>query len=137
VRQKKQLNLLIADNDENVLIALERVFEDEGYATTTVVSHEDVASLMTEVEFDLIVLDDELSDAHSIQVLTKFRCAGLRPLVIVTFNRYPGPGQREQLRDLGVSALIRKTAHPEMVDIVRHLLAPRTHPRDDEFDSIT
>ena len=137
MRQKKPLNLLIADNDENVLIALERVFEDEGYATTTVVSHEEVATLISEVEFDLIVLDDHLSDADSVQVLTKFRCAGLRPLVIVTFNRYPGPDERAQLSDLGVSALIRKTAHPEMVGIVGHLLAPRTHPRHDEFDSIT
>jgi CheY-like chemotaxis protein len=137
VRQKKQKHLLIADNDENVLIELERVFEDQGYATTTVVSHEEVATLMSVVEFDLIVLDDHLSDADSVQVLTKFRCTGLRPLVIVTFNRYPGPGQRAQLRDLGVSALIRKTAHPERVDIVRHLLAPRPHPHRDEFDSMT
>ena len=134
---KKQMNLLIADNDENVLIALERVFEDEGYATTTVVSHEEIATLMSEVEFDLVVLDDHLSDADSVQVLTKFRCTDLRPLVIVTFNRHPAPEQQARLRDLGVSALIRKTAHPEMVDIVRHLLAPRPHPHRDEFETMT
>ena len=43
----------------------------------------------------------------------------------------------ERLEDLGVSALIRKTAHPEMVDIVRHLLAPRLHGHRDEFDAMT
>lgn len=137
MRHKKQMNLLIADNDENVLIALERVFEDEGYATTTVVSHEEIATLMSEVDFDLIVLDDHLSDADSVQVLTDFQCAGLRPVVIVTFNRYPATDQRVRLRDLGVSALIRKTAHPEMVDIVGHLLAPRPHVRSDDFDCMT
>ena len=136
MRHKKPMNLLIADNDENVLIALERVFEDEGYATTTVVSHEEVAALMSEVEFDLVVLDDHLSDADSVQVLSHFQCAGQRPLVIVTFNRYPAPDQRARLRDLGVSALIRKTAHPEMVDIVRHLLALRPDLRDD-FETMT
>jgi DNA-binding NtrC family response regulator len=137
VRHKKPTNLLIADNDENVLIALERVFEDEGYATTTVVSHEEIATLIPEVDFDLIVLDDHLSDADSVQVLTDFQRAGLRPVVVVTFNRYPAPDQCARLRDLGVSALIRKTAHPEMVDIVRHLLAPRRHVLSDDFDSMT
>jgi DNA-binding response OmpR family regulator len=137
VLNKKQMNLLIADNDENVLIALERVFEDEGYATTTVVSHEEVATLMSEIEFDLVVLDDHLSDADSVQVLTKFRCTGLRPLVIVTFNRYPPPDQQAQLRDLGASALVHKTAHPEMVEIVRHLLAPRPHRECEQFDAMT
>ena len=137
MRHKKQMNLLIADNDENVLIALERVFEDEGYATTTVVSHEQITTLMSEVEFDLVVLDDHLSDADSAQVLRKFRCTGMRPLVIVTFNRFPAREQQERLKDLGVSALIHKTAHLEMVDIVRHLLAPRPHPHRDEFDIMT
>ena len=137
MRHKKPMNLLIADNDENILIARDRVFEDEGYATTTVVSHEQIATLMSEAEFDLVVLDDHLSDADSVQVLTKFRCTGLRPLVIVTFNRYPVPEQQARLKDLGVSALIHKTAHTEMVDIVRHLLAPRSHPHRDEFDTMT
>lgn len=137
MRHKTQMNILIADNDENVLIALERVFEDEGYATTTVVSHEEVTSLMSEVEFDLVVLDDHLSDADSVKVLTQFRCTGLRPLVIVTFNRYPTPDQRVRLRDLGASALIRKTAHAEMVDIVRDLLAPRPHLCREDFDTMT
>ena len=137
MRHEKQMNLLIADNDENVLIALERVFEDEGYATTTVVSHKEIARLMSEVEFDLVVLDDHLSDADSVQVLTGFRCTGLRPLVIVTFHRYPAREQQKRLRELGVSALIHKTAHPEMVDIVRHLLALRPHPHRDEFDTMT
>jgi CheY-like chemotaxis protein len=134
VRHKKQMNLLIADNDENVLIALERVFEDERYATTTVASHEEIVTLMSQVDFDLIVLDDHLSDADSIQVLTDFQRVGLRPVVIVTFNRYPAQDQRARLRDMGVSAVIRKTAHPEMVDIARHLRAPRPHVcRDDSM----
>lgn len=136
---KKEIQLLIADNDESVLIELERVFEDEGYATTTVLTREEVSALLREAEFDLLVLDDHFSDGDSLDVLTNIRRSGMRPLVVVTFNRYPAPDQRERLRELGVIALVDKLAHPEMVDIVRHLLSPRPglRVRGDDFDSIT
>jgi len=136
MRARKEIKILIADNDEGVLIALERVFEDEGYATTTVLTREEVSSLLCQGEFDLVVLDDSFSDGDSSDVLTNIRRSGMRPLVVVTFNRYPAPDQRARLRELGVSAFVAKLAHPEMVDIVRHLLAPRPRVRDD-FDSIT
>jgi DNA-binding response OmpR family regulator len=136
MRPNKQIKLLIADNDESVLIELERVFEDEGYATTTVLTSEEVSALLCDEEFDLVVLDDFFSDVDSVDVLRSIRRSGMRPLVVVTFNRYPAPDQRAQLRELGVSALVDKLAHPEMVDIVRHLLSPRRRVRDD-FDSIT
>ena len=58
MRAEKEIKLLIADNDEGVLIELERVFEDEGYATTTVLTREEVLALLCESEFDLVVLDD-------------------------------------------------------------------------------
>jgi len=136
MRAKKEIQLLIADNDESVLIELERVFEDEGYATTTVLTRDEVSALLCDGEFDLVVLDDHFSDGDSIDVLTNIRRSEMRPLVVVTFNRYPAPDQRARLRELGVSALVEKFAHPEMVEIVRHLLAPRPRVRD-AFESIT
>jgi len=133
---KKEIQLLIADNDESVLIELERVFEDEGYATRTVLTRDEVSAILCEEEFDLVVLDDHFSDGDSIDLLTNIRRSEMRPLVVVTFHRYPPPDQRARLRELGVSAFVEKLAHPEMVEIVRHLLAPRPTVRDD-FDSIT
>jgi DNA-binding response OmpR family regulator len=135
MRAKKE-KLLIADNDESVLIELERVFEDEGYATTTVLTRDEVSALLCDGEFDLVVLDDHFSDGDSIDVLTNIRRSEMRPLVVVTFHRYPAPDQRARLCELGVSAFVEKLAHPEMVEIVRHLLAPRPRVRDD-FESIT
>jgi DNA-binding response OmpR family regulator len=139
MRPNKEIKLLIADNDEGVLIELERVFEDEGYATTTVLTREEVSSLLCNGEYDLVVLDDFFSDGDSVDVLTNIQRSGMRPLIVVTFNRYPAPDQRARLRELGVSAFVDKLAHPEIVDIVRHLLAPRpgVRARGDDFDSIT
>lgn len=83
--------ILIADNDEDVLIALEHTLENGGYQTITAVNHEQTSKLLEEHNVDLCVLDDYLSDKDSIQVLNELRGAGKKQLVIVTYHRFPGP----------------------------------------------
>jgi len=124
--------ILLADNDEDVLVALERTLEDGGYATTTALSHEEASKILSRSTFDLLVLDDYLSDKDSIQVLTEFRRVGMTLLVIVTYHRFPSFHEENQLRALGVSALVNKSAHSELAQIVDHLLDPRTARHRDE-----
>ena len=81
--------ILIADNDEDVLMELERVLEDEGYDTAVTVSREAAFQVLSTGAFDLLVLDDYLSDQHCVQVLTHFRRAGIQPIVVVTYHRLP------------------------------------------------
>ncbi len=71
--EKRLRKVLLADNDEDVLVALERTLEDGGYATATAVSHAEASKLFSQDAFDLCVLDDYLSDKDSIQVLNEFR----------------------------------------------------------------
>jgi DNA-binding NtrC family response regulator len=126
--------ILITDNDDAVLIALERVLEDEGCATETAVSYAEALRVLSQSNFDLLVLDDYLSDSDSIQVLTDIPTSR-RPLVVVTYHRYPARTQHGQLRSLGVSAFVHKRAHSELAEIVRYLLEPRRYRG--ELDSIT
>jgi DNA-binding response OmpR family regulator len=56
--------ILIADNDEDVLLALERALENEGYDTAVTVSGEVAFRILNTGAFDLLVLDDYLSDRH-------------------------------------------------------------------------
>ena len=70
--------ILIADNDEDVLVALEQALEDEGYDTAVTVSREVAFQVLSTGAFDLLVLDDYLSDQHCVQVLTHFRRAGIQ-----------------------------------------------------------
>ena len=88
---KEPQRILIADNDEDVLIALERVLENGGYATATALSHSAASRLLEEESFDLCVLDDYLSDNGSIGVLSEFRELGRKPIVVVTYHRFPKP----------------------------------------------
>jgi CheY-like chemotaxis protein len=103
--------ILIADNDEDVLVELERALEDEGYDTAVTVSREAAFQALSTGAFDLLVLDDYLSDQHCIQVLTHFRRAGIQPLVVVTYHRLPSRAECEQLRSLGVS-MLGTNVHP-------------------------
>ena len=129
--------ILIADNDEDVLIALERTLENGGYSTATAVNHDEARKLLSEHSFDLCVLDDYLSDQDSVQVLSELRSVGQRPLVIVTYHRFPALGYEEQLRSLGVSAFVNKGAHMELVEIVSHLLEPRKNWPGAAFGEMT
>lgn len=116
--------ILIADNDEDVLVALERALEDEGYDTAVTVSGDVAFQVLSSGAFDLLVLDDYLSDRHCIQVLTHFQSSGVKPLVIVTYHQLPSRPEREQLRSLGVSTLVSKGAPIELVRTVNYLLRP-------------
>jgi CheY-like chemotaxis protein len=56
------IKILIVDDDEEVLIALERVLEGEGYRTATAWSGQEALTLAERERFDLLLLDDDLSD---------------------------------------------------------------------------
>src|SRR5882672_12169628 len=94
--------ILLADNDEDVLVALECVLEEKGYATSVALSSAEACKMLSEGGFDLLVLDDYLSDGDSVQTLTECRRAGIALLVVVTYHRFPSFGQEARLRELGV-----------------------------------
>jgi CheY-like chemotaxis protein len=135
--EKELRTILVADNDEEVLVAVERTLEGGGYVTTTATNYAEASQLLSRGSFDRFVLDDYLSDTDSIQVLTELRRGGTSPLVIVTYHHFPGPHEKKQLHSRGVSALVNKRAHSELAQIVDHLLQPLTPRRHDEFDSRT
>jgi CheY-like chemotaxis protein len=132
-----QIKILIADNDEAVLTNLEQLLEDLGYTTTTAVSCQEVATMLSQKSFDLMVLDDLFSDGDSARVLTECGGSEPSPLVVVTYYHSPTQDTELHLRSLGVSAFVNKRAHPELAEIVRYLLEPRPRLRDHVFDGIT
>ncbi|HTR65442.1 MAG TPA: response regulator [Terriglobales bacterium] len=114
--------ILIADNDEQVLLSLERTLEDEGYATTLTLSGGEAIRTLSYDTYDLLVLDDCLSDFHCLQVLARCQAAGTRPPVVVTYNRFPSLAERSQLRSLGVNILVNKRDQHELLLTVRYML---------------
>jgi DNA-binding NtrC family response regulator len=129
--------VLVADNDEDVLIALEGILEEKGYSTSLALSSAEACALLCKGDFDLLILDDCLSDAHSIQTLAACRSAGISTLAVVTYHRFPSFDEEARLRDLGVSALVNKQAHAELIEIVSHLLKPHSLAKQWTFETIT
>jgi CheY-like chemotaxis protein len=135
--EKRPRRILLADNDEDVLVALERTLEDRCYTTVTAISGEEALKLLSQDTFDLCVLDDYLSDKDSVQALREFHRVGTTPLVIVTYHRFPLPHEERQLRALGVSALVNKRAHAELAEIIDQLLEPMPARNRGGFDDMT
>jgi DNA-binding response OmpR family regulator len=118
--------ILIVDNDEYVLLSLERVLQDQGYATAVAVNYEQTLMLLSDCSFDLLILDDHLSDRDSIQVVGNLQCSGLLPpFGVVTYHRRPSSGEQSCLRNLGVRKFISKLAHDELTQTVRAILGPQ------------
>jgi CheY-like chemotaxis protein len=122
-RRSRWRRFLMVDNDEDVLVNLKRVLEDEGYTTATAVNYEQRLTLLSQHPFDLLVLDDRLSDRDSIEVVVDLRSSELvPPFVVVTYHWRPSRGEQARLWVLGVSALIHKLAHDELTRTVRAML---------------
>lgn len=125
----RAVKLLIVDNDEDVLLALERVLEDEGYATETAVSYKEAARLLSQHSFDVLILDDHLSDKDSIEVLMELRRSEIVPQsVVITYHVYPSQQDQTRLRLLGAGFFVNKQAYRELTQSVHYLLERRPEP---------
>ncbi len=59
------MNILIIDDDEGVLIRLERTLETEGCRTTTAWSGRAAVSIAQKSQFDVLLVDEHLNDMES------------------------------------------------------------------------
>jgi len=58
------IKILIVDDDEDVLIELERLLEGEGYVTATAWSGQEALALSEKLQFDLLLVDEYLADVE-------------------------------------------------------------------------
>jgi CheY-like chemotaxis protein len=115
-------HVLVVDNDENVLLQLEHALETEGYQTTTAWSGQQALDLLAQRSFDLVVLDDQLSDS-SAEELLKQLCSCRRSIpVIVTQNPGAAPCTAERYLSQGASAVVCKCPPREIQVLVDQLL---------------
>ena len=59
------MNILIIDDDEDVLIRLERTLEGEGCRTITAWSGRAAVSIAQKSQFDVLLVDEHLNDMES------------------------------------------------------------------------
>jgi DNA-binding response OmpR family regulator len=108
-KESAKKSILVIDDDERVLTALECFLENEGYETTTAWSGREAMDLLRSLRFDLVLLDDHLWDMEAEAILKEIRRMAIQPLVMLTEN-LPTPGDRKRYAELGAHSLIGKWA---------------------------
>ncbi len=117
--------VLIVDKDERVLIALERLLEDEGFDTTTTWSAREALDYAVSEGCEVLVIGDQLPDLSCEQFLREVQRHGAVPVVVVMASAAPQvPAMTSYLMSLGATSAVRKRNLGDVVEQVK-LLSPR------------
>ena len=114
--------VLIADCQEEVLIALEKMLEDEGFDTRTVWTARDALLLLDSEAFDLVLVNEYLPDAECEDILNAARRTGRRTPCIVMQPSAPEMTDSSNLASLGAADFVCKYAYRQIVEVVNQRL---------------
>ncbi len=111
--------ILIIDGHEDVLMALERLLEDNGFSTVTAWSAREALDIVESVKFDLILVNEYLPDADAEDLLRDLSARRGPP---PCFVMHPGASnimESRKFRIMGAVGLISKNNHRVLLDTVR------------------
>lgn len=77
--------VLIVDDDESVLMALEWLLETEGYETTTAWSGEAAVQLLSTRRFDVVLIDAELRGMSAAEIKMCLRSCGQKAHCVLLY----------------------------------------------------
>jgi DNA-binding NtrC family response regulator len=67
------IKILIVDDDEQVLIELERLLESEGYSTSTAWGCREALALSDQRQFDILLVDEDMTHPDSSVLLSELQ----------------------------------------------------------------
>lgn len=113
---EKQKRVLIIDSDEQVLIALERLLEDEGIETVTTCSALQALEMLPSHGFDVLLIGDHLADLTSEQLLREIQRQGVDASILVMESRESRARSSENyFESLGASGTVRKRDYGQLL----------------------
>lgn len=111
--------ILIVDNDEKVLIALERALEQEGYETETAWDLPEGLDVLAEGGFHLLLVGDHPPELNCERVLKVLHREGVDLPVVVMHSQPRHPFAEAFITHLGAAGVVCKWNERQVVDIVR------------------
>ncbi len=112
--------ILILDQDENVLIDLERLLQNEGFDTTTTSAVAEALDLLAVKQFDCFLLGDHLPEVDRSELLKGLASRQSVPVSIVMQTRAAADRSTlELLSRLGTYAVVPKWNHRELLAKVK------------------
>ncbi len=121
-QQRKKI--LVIDNDEDVLITLERALEEKGFDTTTAWDLPEGLELMASSGFDLLLIGDHPPELNCERVLKLLRKEEVTVPCIVMHTAARHPFSEPYLRFLGAGGIACKWNEEEVTAEVARCLAP-------------
>jgi DNA-binding response OmpR family regulator len=109
------IKILIVDDDEQVLIALERLLEGEGYSTATAWGGREALALSEKARFDLLLLNEYVADLDTDALQNGLKRSQPTALQLLMHS---SKGPR-----LGSNSAICKWEHAEVTARIRYVLA--------------
>ncbi len=110
--------ILIVDDDQDVLIGLERALEDAGFSTTTAWGKEEALRLSEGPRFDLLLIDEGLCVLNFPILMSKIKRSQPRAVLLLMHTR-KNPSAESDLP----TASACKWEHNEVTARVRGCLA--------------
>jgi CheY-like chemotaxis protein len=115
--------ILIVDSDESVLIALERVLEEQGYETTTAWELNEALKLMDASRFDVLLVGDHPPDLNCERLLKLLRRGQLWTPCVVMHSAARHPFSEQYLQYLGAHGVACKWNDKEVLEEVKKCVA--------------
>jgi DNA-binding response OmpR family regulator len=113
----QRLRVLICDSDPEVLIDLERVLEDMGFATTTTWNVPDLGRLLGECSFNLLIVGDHPPQMDAEVIFNELRGQHhhLSHVLCLVWRRHLDRRNVERLRSAGATTVV---SGPDCASIV-------------------
>lgn|SRR5512146_2984882 len=120
--ETQRKTILIVDDDEQVLIELERLLENQGYNTTTAWSGREALQFLQSRSFDFVLLDGDLPDLTCEELMRQAQqCSKSHWIVLQPQARFrPEPASANS---------VCKWEHGAILSKLRECLSGRDHIR--------
>ena len=112
--------ILISDCDAEVLIALERLLEDDGFDTTTASTMDETLRYLQQGQYDLVLAADHPPEMNCERLLRESRTRSTPVIAMENTPRHPFAGL--YLLSLGARKIVHKWEREEVESAVNELL---------------
>ncbi len=121
--REQRRKILIVDSDESVLIALQRVMEEEGFETAIAWELDEALKLMDATQFDILLVGDHPPDLNCERLLKMLRKGQSWTPCVVMHSTARHPFSEQYLQYLGAHGVACKWNDKEVLEEVKKCLA--------------
>ncbi len=121
--------ILVVDTDPELLINLEQILEDGGYATTTTWDTGVSLDLLDSQRFDLLLVGNHPPEIDAAQIVTRARRAQSAPHCLVMQSRGRFPFEAEYLCHKGADAVVRRSEHAQIAQRISEYIRSQGRAR--------